>query len=168
MYIYILIPFTIEIILFVPHLFCLFLLYVFPHPFISLFFPSYSISLSSIFFPFRLHSVFLPILSVSLISLHPFHMFSIVFLSPHSTFCTFFPLLLSKPVFSLLVRTSKYLYHFSFFCTLSPQVLRNFLSHTSFILPVVSGFFHSFPSFLLVCDFVPFFQLYIHPSSFCS
>jgi hypothetical protein len=28
--------------------------------------------------------------------------------------------------------------------------------------------FDSFPSFLLVCVFVPFTQLYIHPSSFCS
>jgi hypothetical protein len=78
-------------------------------------------------------------------------------LSPHSTFCTFFPLLPPIPTFSLLVPTSKSRHHFSFSCTLSPQVL-----------PVVSGFFDSFPSFLLVCGFVSFTQLYIHPSSFCS
>jgi hypothetical protein len=36
------------------------------------------------------------------------------------------------------------------------------------ILPVVSGFFDSLPSFLLVRVFVPFTQLYIHPSFFCS
>jgi hypothetical protein len=89
------------------------------HPFLLLFFPSSSISLSSILSTFRLLSFLF-----SLISLHPFHMWSIVSLSSHSTF--------------------------------SPQVL-----------PVVSGFFDSFPSFLLVCGFVSFTQLYIHPSSFC-
>jgi hypothetical protein len=47
--------------------------------------------------------------------------------------------------------------------TVSPQVLRNFLCHTPFTLPVVSGFFDSLLSFLLICVFVPFTQLYIHP-----
>jgi hypothetical protein len=75
-----------------------------------------------------------------------------------------FPLLPSIPVFFLLVLTSKSRHHSSFFCTLSPQVLRNFFCHTSIILPVVFEFFDSFASFL----FVPFTQLYIHPSSFCS
>jgi hypothetical protein len=92
-------------------------------------------------------------------------------LSPHSTFCTTAPsFLFFRPiaVFSLLVSTSKARHHFSLFCTLSRQVFLNFLCHTPLILPVVSGFFDSFPSFLLVCVFAPFTQLYIHPSSFCS
>jgi hypothetical protein len=71
-------------------------------------------------------------------------------------------------VFSLLVPTSKSRDHFSFFCPLSPQVFRNFLCHTPLILPLVSGCFDSFPSFLLFCIFVSFTQLYIHPSAFCS
>jgi hypothetical protein len=50
-------------------------------PLFFLFFPSSSISLSSILSPFHLHSVFLPV---------PFfHMCSIISLSPHSTFCSF-------------------------------------------------------------------------------
>jgi hypothetical protein len=53
------------------------------------------------------------------------------------------------PVSSLLNPTSKSRHHFSFFCTLSPQVFQNFLCHTPLILPVVSGFFDSLPSFLL-------------------
>jgi hypothetical protein len=83
---------------------------------------------------------------------------------PTSSFLSFYP----APVFSLLVPTSRSHYNFSFFCILSPQILRNFLCHPSLILLVVSGFFDSFPSFLLVCVFVPFSQLYIPPSSFCS
>jgi hypothetical protein len=82
-------------------------------------------------------------------------------LSPHNPFCTFFPLLPSNTCF--LSR-----HYFFLSCTLAPQVLRNFLCHTPFIFPVVTGFFNSLPSFLLVCVFVPFTQLYIHPSSFCS
>jgi hypothetical protein len=80
----------------------------------------------------------------------------------HSSFLSFHPV----PVLSLLVPTSKSRHNFSFFCTLSPQLLRNFLCYTPLIFPVVSGFFDSFPSFLFVCVFVPFTQLYIHPSSF--
>jgi hypothetical protein len=82
---------------------------------------------------------------------------SIFLLIAHSapSFLSFHPV----PVFSLLV-------HFAFSCTFSPQVLRNFLCHTPLTLPVVSGFFNSFSSFLLVCGFVPFTQLYMHPSSF--
>jgi hypothetical protein len=93
--------------------------------------------------------------SLSLISLLPFHMCSIVSLSPHSTVCTFFPLLPSNTCFC-------------FFCILSPQILWNFSSVILLILPLVSGFFDSLPSFLLICVFVPFTQLHIHPSSFCS
>jgi hypothetical protein len=72
------------------------------------------------------------------------------------------------PVFSLLVPTTKSRHHFSLFCTLSLQALRNFLCHTPLILLVVSGFFDSFPSFLLFYVFIPFTQLYLYPSSFCS
>jgi hypothetical protein len=67
-------------------------------------------------------------------------------------------------VFSILVPTSKSRHHFSFSCTHS---LWNFFCHRPLILPDVSGFFDSFPSFLLVCVFVPFTQLYIHLSFFC-
>jgi hypothetical protein len=82
-------------------------------------------------------------------------------LFPHSTFCTFFLILPSNTCF--LSSPS-----FFFLCPFSPQVLRSFLCHTPLMLSVVSAFFGSFPSFLLVCVFVPFTQLYIHPSSFCS
>jgi hypothetical protein len=47
------------------------------------------------------------------------------------------------------------------------QVLFSFFLHS--LYPRYSGISSdSFPSFLLVCIFVPFTQLYIHPSSFCS
>jgi hypothetical protein len=86
-------------------------------------------------------------------------------LTAHSapSFLSFRPI----PVFSLLVPTTKSRDDLSFFCTLFPQVLRNFLCHTPLILPVVSGFFNSFPSFLLVRVFVPVTHFYI-PPSFCS
>jgi hypothetical protein len=99
-----------------------------PHPILFLSFPSSSISLSSIFTRISPRS-FLS-LSLSLILLHPFHMCSIVSFSlliAHSapSFLSFHTL----PVFPLLVPTSKSRHLFSFFCTLSPQVLRNFLCH---------------------------------------
>jgi hypothetical protein len=103
-------------------------------------------------------------LSLSLISLH----LAQLSLSSHITFCTSFLFYHSISVFSLLVPTSKSRLHFTFFCTLSLQVLRNFLCYILLILPVVSGFSDSFLSFLLVCDFVTITQLYILPSSFCS
>jgi hypothetical protein len=123
-----------------------FFFYPFP-PFPYLFF--FLISLpSSYFSPFYL----------SLTSLHPSHMCSISLLS---TFCTFFPLLPSNTCFLSPVPT-----FLSF--ALSPQTLRNFLCQTPLILPVVSRFFDSFPSFLLACVFVPFTQFYIlSPSSLC-
>jgi hypothetical protein len=68
---------------------------------------------------------------------------SFLSLSPHSTFCTFFPLLPSNTCF-LSPRSF----------SLSSKVLRNFLCHTPLKLPLVSGFFDSFPSFLLVCVFI--------------
>jgi hypothetical protein len=118
-------------------------------------FLSSSTSLSSILSPFRLHSVFL-LVPFSLISLSISHVLNCLFF--YSTLCTFFALF-PIPVFSLLVPTTKSRHHFSFFYTLSFQVLRNFLSCTPLTFPVVSGFFDSFPSFLLVCVFVPFSRL---------
>jgi hypothetical protein len=49
--------------------------------------------------------------------------------------------------------------------SLSPAAPEFPLSYTSH---VVSTFLDSFSSFLLACVFVPFTQLYIHPSYFCS
>jgi hypothetical protein len=60
------------------------------------------------------------------------------------------------PVISLLIPTS-------FCCTLSPQVFQNFLCHTLLTLPVVSGFFDCFPSFLL-CFYL--FHSALHSSIF--
>jgi hypothetical protein len=120
--------------------------------------PSSSISLSSILSLFRLHSVLFSYINSTCAQLS---------LSPHRAFCTFFSF---RPIpdFSLLVPTSKSRHNFSFFCTLSSQLLGNFFCHTPLILLVVSGFFDSLPSFLLVCVFVPFTRLYIHPSFFWS
>jgi hypothetical protein len=72
---------------------------------------------------------------------------------------TFFLLLFSLSSFPHLNLTIIFLS-----LVLSSQVLWNFLCHTLLILPVVPLFFHSLPSFFLV----PFTQLYILPSSFCS
>jgi hypothetical protein len=120
-----------------------------------------------LFHPFYFPSVFTqyfsPFLSLSLLSFRYIHSTCAQFsLSPHSTFYTFFSLLPNNTCF-LSPR-----HHFSFSCTLSPQVFRNLLCHTPLILPVLSGFFYSLPSFLLVCVFLPFTQLYTHPFSFCS
>jgi hypothetical protein len=82
-------------------------------------------------------------------------------LSLHSSFCTFFPLLPSNTYF---LSPHSHAHHFSLSCILSPQGLRNFLCNIPLILPVVSGFFDSLPSFLLVCVFVPFTRLYIATS----
>jgi hypothetical protein len=77
-----------------------------------------------------------------------------------------FSLLIFHPIPSFsLVPTSESRHHFSFSCTLSPQIL---FCHIPLRLPVVPGFFDSFPCFLFVCEFVPFTQLNIPPSSFCS
>jgi hypothetical protein len=68
-------------------------------------------------------------LSLSLISLHPFHVLNYLFhLIGHSapSFFSFCPI----PVFSLLVPTSKSPRHFSLFCTLSPSEFP--LSYTSY------------------------------------
>jgi hypothetical protein len=86
------------------------------------------------------------------------------------SFLSFHPI----PVFCLRVSTSESRHHFSLSCTLSPQVLLNFLCHTllidtpSCILYLESRFFDSLPYFLLVDVFLPFTQLYIHSSCFCS
>jgi hypothetical protein len=80
-------------------------------------------------------------------------------LSPHSTFCIFFPLLPSNICF-LSPRSH---------IKISPSFL--FLLHSPFPGPLEfllhTGFFDFLPSVLLICVFVPFTQLYIHPSSFC-
>jgi hypothetical protein len=139
-----------------------FFLYPFPPPY-YLFHLSY------------LPSVFIqnfPAFSLSLsLSLSPFatsippalnYLFLLIVHSAPS-FLSFHPI----PFFSILVHTSKSRHHFSFSFTVSPQVLRNYLCHTLLILPVVSAFFDSLSSFLLVCVFVPFTQLYIYSSPFC-
>jgi hypothetical protein len=100
-----------------------------PTPFFFYPFPP----LPGLFHPSYLHSLFLPVpFSPSLISLHPFHICSIVaLLIAHSapSFLSFHPI----RVFSLLVLTSKSRHHFLSFALSLPQVLRNFLSYTSHI-----------------------------------
>jgi hypothetical protein len=135
------------------------LLYPFP-PLPHLFHPSY---LPSVFIPYVFPFLSLPLSYFASIP-HVLDCLSLFIAHSAPSFLSFHP----TPVFSFLVPTSKSRHHFSFFCTLSPQVLWNFLCHTPLILPVVSEFFDSFPSFLLACVFVPFTQLYIHPASFCS
>jgi hypothetical protein len=119
-----------------------FFLYSFP-PLLYLFLPSY---LPSVFIQY--FSTFLS-LPLSLISLY-----CLSFLKAHSapSFLSFHPI----PVFSLLIPTSKSRHHFSFFSLPLPR----YSGISSIMLTVVSGFFHSFPSFLLVCVFVPFTQFY--------
>jgi hypothetical protein len=121
-----------------------------PHPFLFLLFSASSISLSSILSPFRLHSVFLPVPFSSSLSHfatsipHVLNCPSLLIAHSALSFLFFHPI----PLFYLLVPTSKSRHHFSFFCSLSLQVLQNFPCHTPLILP--------------------FTQLYIRPSSFCS
>jgi hypothetical protein len=136
-----------------------------PHPFLLPFCLSFSISLSSILSPFCLHSVFLPIPFAPSLSFRYIHSTCAqLSLSPRSTpsFFSFRPI----PVLSLLVPTSKSRHHFSFFCTLSLPRYCGISSviHLSYSLPVVSGFFDSLPSFLLVC-LCPFHSA-IHSSIF--
>jgi hypothetical protein len=143
------------------------------HPFLFLSIPSPSISLLSILF-FYFPSVFIQYFSQFLslplshfatsIPHHVLNCLSFLIAHPAPSFLSFHQI----PVFSLLVPTSKSSHHFSFSYILSPQLLRHFLCHTPLIVPVIFGFFNSFPSFLLVCVFVPFTHLYIHPSPFCS
>jgi hypothetical protein len=122
----------------------------FPFPSLS-FPPPSSKSLSFIQSPFRLHSVFLPVPFPPSLSFRSIHSTCAqLSFSPHSTFSTFFLSFHPIPVFSLLIPTSESPHHFSFSCTLSPQVLQNFLCHTPLILPVVPRLSDSFPSLLLV------------------
>jgi hypothetical protein len=106
-----------------------------PIPFPYLFHPSY---LAFVFI--RYFSPFLPL------PFSPFHICSLVIAHSAPSFLSFHPI----PVFALLVTSSKSRHHFSFSCTLSPQVFRNFLCYTPLILPLLSGFFDSLPSFLLI------------------
>jgi hypothetical protein len=97
-----------------------------PTPFFFYPFPP----LPDLFHPSYLHSVFLPVpFSPSLISLHPFHICSIDSLSTqHILQPLFSPFI--QYLFSLIVPTSESPHHFSFPCTLSPQIpsLRSCLS----------------------------------------
>jgi hypothetical protein len=96
-----------------------------------------------------------------------------LFLSAHSTFCTFFPLLPSNTCF---LSPGSHIWisppFFSLLHSLSPGTPEFPLSYTSHspccILYLESRFFDSLPYFLLVDVFDPFTQLYIHSSSFCS
>jgi hypothetical protein len=93
---------------------------------------------------------------------HVFNCLSLLIAHSAPSFLSFRPL----PDFSLLVPTSTLTINFFFHLhSLSPSIPE--FPHTPLILPVVSGFFDSRPSFFIICVFVPFTQLYIHPSSFC-
>jgi hypothetical protein len=128
----------------------------YPHPFLFLLCHSCSIiSLSYILSPFRLHSVFLPIsFSLSLSFRRIYSTYARSSFSPYSTFCTF--LLHLPPNTCFLSPTSEFRHNFSFSSILHSQAFRNFLCRTPLTLPVVSGFFDSLPSFLLVRVVVPF------------
>jgi hypothetical protein len=123
-------------------------------PFPYLFHPSH---LPSVFIQYFSPFLSLPLSHFSTSIPHVLNRLSLLVAHSAPSLLSFRPV----PVFSL-VPTSKSPHHFSFSCTLS-QVVRNFLCHIPLILPVVSGFFDSFHSFLLVYVFVPFTQLYIHP-----
>jgi hypothetical protein len=98
-----------------------------------LFHPSY---LPSVFIQYFFPFPFSPSLSHFATSIpHVLNCLSLLIAHSAPSFLSFRPV----PVFSFLVPTYKSHHHFSFFCTLSPQVLRNFLCHTPFILPVVSA-----------------------------
>jgi hypothetical protein len=107
-----------------------------PTPFFSCSFLPFHISfihLISLLFSFSIPPR--SVLFLFLISLHPFYIYVLNYLSrliAHSA--PFFLSFHSIPVSSLLVPTSKSRRHFFFFSTLSPQVLRNFLCHTSFYI----------------------------------
>jgi hypothetical protein len=115
-----------------------------PHSSRSLFFPSSSISLSSIASLFRLHSVFLSVPFSASLSFRRIR--STCVRSSHCprvTSCTFSLLLPSHSCsLSLLVPTSESRHNFS-------------LSHTLSSLPIVLRFSHSFSSLLLIRVFVP-------------
>jgi hypothetical protein len=126
-------------------------------PKMSLFFylSSLSISILSLFFDISfIHLISLP--SLFTISPRSFLSLSHVATSiPPVLNCLFLLIAHSAPsflsshsilLFYLRVLTSKSRHNLSFFGNLSPQVLRNFLCHTPLILPIVPGFFDSFPS----------------------
>jgi hypothetical protein len=97
-----------------------------PHPFFFLFFPSSSISLSSILSPFRLHSVFLPVSFFPSLSFRYIHSTCAqLSLSPHSTFCSF-QFLFSLSSFPHLLTIILLLSH-----SLSPDTPEFPLSYTS-------------------------------------
>jgi hypothetical protein len=107
---------------------------LFPTPFL---FPSVPL-FSYLFHPSHLPSVFIQYFSPLFLSFSFRYIhstcaqLSLSLLLAHSapSFLSFRPI----PVFSLLVFTSKSRHHFSFFCTVSPQVLRNFLCYTPYLI----------------------------------
>jgi hypothetical protein len=101
-------------------------------------------------FPYLFHPYYLPSVLIQYFS--PFNCLPLLRTRSAPSFFSFRPIF----VCSLLVPTSKSRHHFSLFCTFPP-------CQTLLILPV-----DSLSSFLIVSVFVPFTQLYIHPSSFCS
>jgi hypothetical protein len=124
--------------------------------------PPFSFSIISLLFHISfIHLISLPssfsisprsLLSLSLISLHPFHMLNCLIAHSTPSFLSFDPIHQNLAIIFLSFTHS----------------LPRYSGISSVILPVVSGFFDSFPSFLLVCVFVLFTHFYIHPSSFCS
>jgi hypothetical protein len=134
-----------------------------PHPFLFSFCPSFSISLSSIISPFRLHSVFFPSLSHFATSIpHVLNCLSLLIAHSAPSFLSFRPV----PVFSFLVPTSKSRHHFSFFSTLSPQVLRNFLCHIHTFHTSCCIWIFLFFSFFLACLCLCPFHSALHLSIF--
>jgi hypothetical protein len=129
----------------------LFFLYPFP-PLTYLFHPSY---LPSIFI--FLDVPFSPSLSFRYIHI-PHELNCLFLLIAHSApFLSFYPI----PIFSLLVPTSKSRHHFSFFCSLSPQVPPQFpLLYTSHSF--CCTWILSFLSFLSVSLSVSLSSTYIH------
>jgi hypothetical protein len=139
------------------------------HPFLFPFFPLFH---RYLFLRSYLHSYFSSFLffpSLSFRYLHPFHTCSIVFLSSQHILH-----LLSSPSVQFLFSLSSFPHLNLAIIFLSLALSLNRYSgissviHLSLILLDESGFFDSFLSCLLVCVFVSFTLLYIHPSSFCS
>jgi hypothetical protein len=137
-----------------------------PHPFPFLFFSSSSMSLSSIQSPFRLHISPRPFVSLSLISLHPFHMCSIVSFLSRSISCTFFPLLPSKICF-LSSRSHIWISpSFVSLFSLTPVLFLRRYSEISFLILLVVSWIHWFCLFFLACSCLCSFHSALHSCLF--
>jgi hypothetical protein len=136
------IPKIITFFLSIPHPFFCHSVSPFPYPFQ----PSY---LPSVFIQYFSPFLSLPLSHFATSTPHVLNCFSPLVVHSAPSFFSFRPI----PVLYLLVPTSKSRHHFSFFCTLSLPRYCGISSviHLSYSLPVVSGFFDSLPSFLLVC-----------------